>query len=161
MKKSKKTKTPRRKRLNREKRLVQSKDWVSYYKGKNIVKKYRKYYGVDVICAMTELRLLGVEISKEYELSVLKSAEARLLDRKRREAKRIEKLNSSSIKQEFEDWSIMGYTSNGFPFGNFGRDGFPLGIFDTKKSEIEIRHKLEERKKDKSEEESSKDMKRL
>ena len=40
--------------------------WLSEYEGSHVVGAYRKRYGVDWLCAVMELRLLGVEIAPEY-----------------------------------------------------------------------------------------------
>ena len=44
------------------------------YHGQNIVAGYRKYFGVDWVCAFKELEILGIAIEPEYKNKVLKSA---------------------------------------------------------------------------------------
>ena len=51
----------------RERRLCSAKNWIKTYSGNNIVKGYSKKYSVDKLCAFKELRMIGVEISEEYE----------------------------------------------------------------------------------------------
>ena len=51
----------------REKRLSSAKNWIKTYSGQNIVKGYSKKYSVYKLCAIKELRMIGVEISEEYE----------------------------------------------------------------------------------------------
>jgi hypothetical protein len=53
--------------MSRRSRLQSARDtdWVSNFSGKKIIKSYRKRYGVDILCAIKELRLLGVSIDEE------------------------------------------------------------------------------------------------
>ncbi|OEF97212.1 hypothetical protein [Desulfuribacillus alkaliarsenatis] len=66
MKKTKKSNTPRHKRLNRKSRLQAAKTWITKYNGKNLVRGYSKHFAVDLLCAAKELELLGYEVKKEY-----------------------------------------------------------------------------------------------
>ena len=45
---------PRCKRMKRAQRLQSAQSWLPTYEGKDIVKGYRKHYGVDWQCAFTE-----------------------------------------------------------------------------------------------------------
>ena len=47
-------------------RLQRAKTWLSSYEGKNVVRGYAKKYRVDLLSAISELRILGVEIKTEY-----------------------------------------------------------------------------------------------
>src|SRR5689334_9056214 len=58
---------PRRKRMRRPARLASARAWLPTYGGRNVVRGYARWYGVDPVCAIRELRLLGVSISDEYE----------------------------------------------------------------------------------------------
>lgn len=58
---------PRRKRMRRPARLIAAVKWRSWYGGKNPVRGYTRWFGVDPICAITELRMLGVAVDPEYE----------------------------------------------------------------------------------------------
>ena len=75
--------SPRHKRLNRRGRLQAAKAWLRSYPGKNIARGYRKHFGVDSLCAIRELRLLGVAIDPAYERAVLAASHARNKKRKR------------------------------------------------------------------------------
>lgn len=116
MGKKKMTNTPRRKRFNQQTRLQNAKNWVSIYKGKNIVRGYSKWFGVDLICAMKELEMLGHKIDEQEKQQIQLSLEALQKNRKRQ----IEKKR----KEQDVDWPrgdepffIADYTSNGFPSG--------------------------------------------
>lgn len=119
MKKIKRNNTPRRKRLNKKQRISIAKKWLISYNGKNIVKGYSNWFGVDLLCAIKELRIAGQLISEEYEIQVRKSLEEKNLQRKNaKEIKRhniIENEYINDYESEFE--FIAGYTSNGMPFG--------------------------------------------
>ncbi|MCF8302354.1 MAG: hypothetical protein K9I94_03685 [Bacteroidales bacterium] len=114
----KKGNTPKRKRLSRKNRLNSGKKWLETYNGKHIVKGYSKWFGVDKICAIKELRMLGIEITEGYEEQIKRSIEDLTKERKWRKEQK-EKEN----KIESEPWSdemfafIAGYTSNGVPSG--------------------------------------------
>lgn len=119
MKKVKRNNTPRRKRLNKKQRISIANDWLKSYNGKNIVKGYSNWFGVDLLCAIRELRIVGQIISEEYEIQVRKSLEDKFLQRKnskeQKEHNEIENEYANDLESEFE--FIVGYTSNGMPFG--------------------------------------------
>jgi hypothetical protein len=70
---SKTNKTPKRKRCTRARRLVLAATWLKQYGGKRIIYSYAKYFAVDVICAMKELEMLGVEVKAELKAQILNS----------------------------------------------------------------------------------------
>lgn len=119
MKKVKRNNTPRRKRLNKKQRISIANDWLKFYNGKNIVKGYSNWFGVDLLCAIRELRIIGQIISKEYEIQIRKSLEDKFLQRKnakeKKEHNEIENEYVNDLESEFE--FTAGYTSNGMPFG--------------------------------------------
>ena len=51
---------PRHKRLSRQSRLQAAPYWIAQYPGNNILRGYRKHFGVDFECALKELTLLGI-----------------------------------------------------------------------------------------------------
>jgi hypothetical protein len=65
-KRKKKQLGPRRKRMKRSARLRSAASWVKQYDGKNVLRGYCKYYGVDWRCAAIELKQLGVHLDPEY-----------------------------------------------------------------------------------------------
>ena len=97
---------PRRKRMRRPVRLQAAVKWRSGYGGKNIVRGYARWFGVDLICALTELRMLGVTIDVEYEQQVRLTIAARAAARARWRA---DKLAEETRPVEYEwplDWPI-------------------------------------------------------
>ena len=104
--------------LPREKRLPRAKNWVAKYTGSHIVKAYKKRYGVDQLCAMTELKMLGVDLDSDY---VERATAAEMVRRtqlleKKQERKEREWLESHA-DQDDRFFFIAGYTSNGGPYG--------------------------------------------
>jgi|SRR4029453_10062273 hypothetical protein len=77
---------PRRKRMTRQGRLSSARatHWVQDYKGKNVIAGYAKWFAVDLVCALVELRLLGVKIDQAREDQIKASIEARAAQRARR-----------------------------------------------------------------------------
>ena len=103
--------SPRHKRLTRQGRLQAAKTWLRSYPGKNIARGYRRHFGVDSLCAIRELRLLGVAIDPAYETAGLAASRARKKEPKREE--------EFLIKEEtFYGFAfIAGYTAGGAPYG--------------------------------------------
>lgn len=118
MAKKKKSNTPRRKRMKRSARLQSAKNWISKYEGKNLVRGYKKYYGVDLLCAAAELEMLGIKIDQEY-VKKLKQADEnnqKVRERKRFEKQKEEEFDLSSESNEYF-YFIAGETSGGLPYG--------------------------------------------
>lgn len=116
----KKDRGPRRQRMTRDSRLqhVRATDWVKKYDGKNIVRAYSRWFGVDGLCAIFELRALGQQIDEEYEDQVRASIEATAAANQRKKAAR-ERLE---CRQDCQDADAMfcytaGHTSGGAPYG--------------------------------------------
>ena len=57
-----KSTTPRRKRIDRKARLQTAPAWLAAFEGKNIVRSYSKWFGVDQLTASLELMMLDVEL---------------------------------------------------------------------------------------------------
>lgn len=113
---------PHTKRMNRKQRLQTAPRWLSEYEGSHLVRAYRKRYGVDWLCAVAELKLLGVKIDLECVSQLNRTVEEQA---KKSRRKRLERGNAAAD----EDWSeryryserdfyfVAGYTSNGVPYG--------------------------------------------
>jgi len=95
---------PRRKRMRRPARLQAAVKWRAGYGGKHIVRGYARWFGVDLMCAIVELRMLGVAIDTEYEQQVRRTIAARAEARARwRAAKLAAKTNRVEIEWP-DDW---------------------------------------------------------
>jgi hypothetical protein len=66
-KKRKKALPPRVKRMDRSARLQSARSWLKTYSGRNIASGYRRHFGVDWVCAFSELEMLGVKIGADYK----------------------------------------------------------------------------------------------
>ena len=107
-----------KKTLKREYRLRSAKSWIKTYAGNNIVKGYSKKYSVDKLCAVKELRMIGIEISEENEKQLINSMEAHRQQRLSYKKKREDELNALCRFESDENLAIIiGYTSGGFPYG--------------------------------------------
>jgi hypothetical protein len=113
-----KSKIPRRLRMDRESRLQSSRAWICQHNGKNIVRGYSKWFGVDRLCAITELQILGIKIDPEYIDSVKATIANKISDKAR---KRLKKENITPIGEFIESDEnfpyIAWYTDSGAPFG--------------------------------------------
>ena len=102
----------------REKRFNSAKHWIKAYSGNNLVKGYSKKYSVDKLCAVKELRMIGVDISEEYEKKLTNSMEALRQQGLSFKKKREDKLHDLCGFDSNENFAmIMGYSSGGFPYG--------------------------------------------
>ncbi len=97
---------------------AQSSEWVAKYQGKNIIKGYAKWFGVDLLSSIIELRLLGVPIELDRENQIretlaqkAKSKAAQKNAKKPREAEDLYPDSDDTFAY------IAGYTSAGFPYG--------------------------------------------
>jgi hypothetical protein len=93
---------PRRKRMRRPARLQAAAKWRSSYGGKNIVRGYARWFGVDLLCAMTELRILGVAIDAEYEQQIRRTVAASAVERARRRAAKLAERTKPPILEPTE-----------------------------------------------------------
>lgn len=114
--KKKKSSTPRRKKMSRQARISSGKHWLNKYEGKKPVRGYANWYGVNRLCALIELKKIGLNISEEEIQKEKKSEENvglnKALLRKRKEEREKE------FEYSDENFSfIAGYTAGGFPYG--------------------------------------------
>jgi len=114
-KSAKKALGPRRKRMNRPARLRAAPTWLSAYEGKNVVRGYAKWFGVDLRCAVLELRMLAVDIDPEY----VEALETRKSRRHRETEPAAQDLVPEGYGSEWDEHFdfIAGFTSGGAPFG--------------------------------------------
>ena len=88
--------TPRRKRLKRPSRLQAAKKWLPTYAGSNIVHGYRRWFGVDLPCAIAELKLLQVKLDPKYVEQALASYSAYCKQRQQYSQKKRDELKQLS-----------------------------------------------------------------
>jgi hypothetical protein len=80
---------PRRKRMRRPVRLQAAVKWRSGYGGKDLVRGYARWFGVDLLCAIVELRMLGVEVDAAREQELRRAIAARAQGRARSRAAKL------------------------------------------------------------------------
>ncbi len=102
--------------LPRERRLATGKEWLTRYEGKHPVRGYAKRFRVDLLCAIVELRLLGVSITEEYETAVKRTISERAAHKQQKKSQGISPLRWG-IDQNDDFAYIAGYTPGGAPFG--------------------------------------------
>ena len=98
-------------------RKKKAKGWLNTYTGTDVVKDYREHFkGVDVACAVRELKEIGYKFESDYEKNVLEAESARINQiHRKKEAKQ-----QTEPYTEFQDdtfYFIAGYTSGGAPYG--------------------------------------------
>jgi hypothetical protein len=98
-------------------RLQRAKSWLNSFQGKNVVRGYAKKYRVDLLCAIQELRTLGVEIKPEYEQAVRQTITQRIEQNKNRKKANEAEMDGVSVHQDGDFAYIAGYTSGGAPYG--------------------------------------------
>jgi len=116
---AKKRKKNQRKQLRRTQRLGRGKNWLKMYQGEDVIEDYRKRYGVDLLCAVVELRMLGADINEDYEYQLRQDEEYKRLSKKSKK-----KDGKQKIEEDFLDGFsddnfayIAGHTPGGAPFG--------------------------------------------
>ena len=104
--------------LPREKRLRRAKKWIEQYTGSHNVKAYKKRFGVDQLCAMAELKMLGVDLDPDYveRATAAETIRREQLAEKKRDRKERE-LQTLHADQNDQFFYIAGYTSGGAPYG--------------------------------------------
>ena len=115
---AKKKKKNQRKQLRRTQRLSREKNWLNNYEGENVIEDYRKRYGVDLLCAVVELRMLGADISEDYEYQLRQDEEYKRLSKKSKKKKGAKQ--EEGFLDGFSDENfafIAGHTSGGTPYG--------------------------------------------
>ena len=118
--KKKRQLSPRRMRMTHQGRLSSAKatGWVNKYSGKNIIKSYSKWFAVDLLCALIDLRMLGVNITPGREAQILASFRVRAAEKQRRKKAAVEaELEDLYFDSDDTFAYIAGYTPGGAPYG--------------------------------------------
>jgi hypothetical protein len=117
---------------SRAKRLQRAKRWLASYRGKNLVRGYKKRFGVSDVCAIVELRMLGVDIPDARLEQAQRDEQARAAHRARQKEKCSRATGPSEWDDEFA--FIAGYTEGGAPYG--------IGWDDAAADEVREWHRL-------------------
>ena len=100
--------------MSRPARLQAARRWIAEYRGKNLVRGYRRWFGVSDVCAVLELRMLGADIPDARLEQARRDEQARATDRARRRERHA---SHPSQDQDDEFAFIAGYTEGGAPYG--------------------------------------------
>ncbi|MEI6094492.1 MAG: hypothetical protein WCR08_03355 [Gammaproteobacteria bacterium] len=106
-----------RKQMKRERRLQAAKQWITTYSGKNLIKGYKNWFGVDLVCAINELKILGVKLDEEHVLELYKSHEQSIIDRRKKKDENNPESEVLPFDSDERYYYIAGYTPAGFPYG--------------------------------------------
>ena len=102
--------------MNRPRRLQSAVHWIPKYEGKNLVSGYSKHFGVDKLCAVTELEILGYPIKESYKQDLKNAVKQKQGEKERR--KKLKQLEHEAWEDSDGTFAfIAGHTSWGFPYG--------------------------------------------
>jgi hypothetical protein len=117
---------PQRKRMNRPARLASARHWLGAFEGRNVVRGYARWFGVDRLCAVKELGLLGVAVDPEYVAMLERSHQEQI--RTSGEARARRDAADEAHRRDLEDDAddnvafVAGRTSAGFTYGSIGEE---------------------------------------
>jgi hypothetical protein len=100
--------------MSRPARLQVARRWIAEYRGKNLVRGYKTWFGVSEVCAVVELRMLGVGIPDDRLEQARRDEQARATHRARRKE---EHARATARESNDEFAFIAGYTEGGAPYG--------------------------------------------
>jgi hypothetical protein len=103
------------KQLTRARRLKSAKKWIASYRGKNLVRGYKKWFGVTDVCAVPELRMLGVDIPDARLEQARRDEQSRAIGNARRKQKHARRADFRESDETFA--FIVDYTEGGAPYG--------------------------------------------
>jgi hypothetical protein len=106
--------------MNRAARLQSAKHWLPTYKGRDIVKGYRNWYGVNTVCAIIELRQIGISVDEQRLIQAKRTEQETARQRARKKQARAKKhaAQEALFVDSDENFAyIAGYTNWGFPYG--------------------------------------------
>jgi hypothetical protein len=99
-------------------RLQMARQWIPTYSGKNIIRGYRRYFGVDFEAAIRELELLGVKHDPRYVASLSSTIAGEVLARKRKNEERKRAKEELDLSFQYDVFAfIAGYTAGGAAYG--------------------------------------------
>jgi NMD protein affecting ribosome stability and mRNA decay len=105
----------RRKRWTRIQRLEAAKKWIPTCRDDDLVRRYKKWFGVTDVCAVLELRMLGVDIPDARLEQARRHEHDRAGHNARRKQKRARRAGFVESDETFA--FIVDYTEGGAPYG--------------------------------------------
>lgn len=108
--------------MTREARLQSAKHWLPTYSGNSVVRGYSRWYGVSQVCAILELRILGMKVSDETLPAARKAEDAKAQMKAQMALQRSARQNDMPEDSDEQFAHIAGYTAGGFPYGILWED---------------------------------------
>jgi hypothetical protein len=102
--------------MTRQGRLASARSWLTKFSGKNVVRSYANWFGVDLLCAVKELSLLGVTIDPAY-VAKLKTTLASAKSRRPKQPVKEPQSVGYGVDWDENFAYIAGRTEAGFPYG--------------------------------------------
>jgi hypothetical protein len=100
--------------MSRAARLQSGRHWLRTFSGTRVVRSYARWFGVDLMCAVKELQILGLKFSPAYLEALRRTVAAR--PRHRRDVSR--EARAVDVEQLMDGFDyVAGHTEAGFPFG--------------------------------------------
>ena len=107
--------------MNRGARLRSARHWLASQAGRaadRIAKSYRKRYGVDWPCALTELQALGVRLDQAWVEQLKRTLAGHIQQRAQRQAEQRQREQATPFAESNEHFAyVAGHTEGGAPFG--------------------------------------------
>ena len=102
--------------MNRQARLESAGSWLMKFSGKNVVRSYANWFGVDLLCAAKELSLCGVAVDPAYVAQFETTFASRS---NRRQKQPVAEPQSVGYGVDWDEnfAYIAGRTEAGFPYG--------------------------------------------
>jgi hypothetical protein len=127
--------------MNRSQRLQSAKRWLQTFEGRNVVRAYRRRYGIDWLCAVKELRVLGATVDPTYIQKLEQTVESEIKANRKRKPEKLRRTEEAERtgKYRYSDenfYFIAGYTSGGLPYGITWEEAERKGLVDDEKDGI-------------------------
>ena len=105
------------------------------FDGENVIRAYRKRYSVDWLCAIKELKMLGVEIDPGYVQQLEQTVEEQFKANRKRKLEKQRADDALEWKNKYPDsdenfYFIAGYTSGGMPYGITWEEAKSKGLLE-------------------------------
>ncbi len=124
--------------MNRSQRLQSAKRWLESFEGENVIRGYRKRYGIDWLCAIRELQLLCVALDPVYVQKLEQTVESEIQANRKRKLEK-QRLAGETVwtnrcpLSDENFYFIAGYTSGGAPYGITWEQAKTDGLLEDKK----------------------------
>jgi hypothetical protein len=102
--------------MSRQARLASARNWLMKFSGKNVVRSYANWFGVDLLCAVKELSLCGVSVDPAY-VTQLKTTYASRSSRRPKQPVTEPQSVGYGVDWDENFAYIAGRTEAGFPYG--------------------------------------------